>query len=258
MTRSLAIALLFFSLLSFENRSCAAATAVRAATPESRTTEAVTNHISPPARPRARTHARAESRPALRPSLPHASHPPSLPPFRSVFLFCAVPPPDVIVADSSSFNSEASREDGDDGGVAGASLEDGRTDERRTPHRSLVRPSVRPADHPSIHLCRRHTRLRKRRSLGLIDVLKQDHCAEGGAVPLLSQLGLRSRSPPPGRTPSSVSKRPTVVSMRLQHRPTDFVLAAIAAAVIVLSCYSRVAAQPYLQPQPTPSGPLLT
>ena len=117
MTRSLAIALLFFSLLSFENRSCAAATAVRAATPESRTTEAVTNHISPPARPRARTHEPSHGPPSVRvrPFLPHASYPPSLSPFRSVFLFCAVPPPDVIVADSSSFSSEASREDGGGG-----------------------------------------------------------------------------------------------------------------------------------------------
>ena len=80
MTRSLAIALLFFSLLSFENRSCAAA--VRAATPESRTTEAVTNHISPPARPRARTHEPSHGPPSVgsvRPSHTPPTLPPSLP-----------------------------------------------------------------------------------------------------------------------------------------------------------------------------------
>ena len=76
MTRSLAIALLFFSLLSFENRSCAAA--VRAATPESRTTEAVTNHISPPARPRARTHEPSHGPPSVRVRPSHT--PPTLPP----------------------------------------------------------------------------------------------------------------------------------------------------------------------------------
>ena len=81
MTRSLAIALLFFSLLSFENRSCAAATAVRAATPESRTTEAVTNHISPPARPRARTHEPSHGPPSV--GFVRSSHtPPTLPPSR--------------------------------------------------------------------------------------------------------------------------------------------------------------------------------